>query len=155
LFRLLEEKPAPETRRPSAQPAPADEQKLTVLLAEDHPINRKLLERFLRIKGWKVIHAADGRKAVKAFKENNPDIILMDIQMPEVDGFEATSRIRRLESKMKEKKPVPIIALTAHALEDYREKSLSSGMDGYLTKPIDPKKLYALIHQVTQEKRVS
>jgi PAS domain S-box-containing protein len=151
LFRLLEEKPAPETRRPSAQPAPADEQKLTVLLAEDHPINRKLLERFLRIKGWKVIHAADGRKAVKAFKENNPDIILMDIQMPEVDGFEATSRIRRLESKMKEKKPVPIIALTAHALEDYREKSLSSGMDGYLTKPIDPKQLYAVIRKVTHE----
>jgi CheY-like chemotaxis protein len=129
-----------------------DGKKLTVLLAEDHPINRKLVERFLKLKGWKVLHAANGEEAIQKFRENPVDIVLMDIQMPEVDGYEAASKIRELEAgpnKGKGVPRVPIIALTAHALADYRDRSFSSGMDDYLTKPIDAEKLYALIRRLT------
>jgi CheY-like chemotaxis protein len=71
------------------------------------------------------------------------DLILMDIQMPDVDGYEATAKIRKLEEGADRR--TPIIAITAHALPSYRERSYSSGMDAYLTKPIDPEKLYRLI----------
>jgi CheY-like chemotaxis protein len=142
-------------------PMAGNKGKLTVLLAEDHPINRKLVERFLTIKGWQVIHAENGREAIQKFRENrgNVDIILMDIQMPEVDGYEAAASIRRLEKEAEgdagtgtgagKVKRVPIIALTAHALVTYRDKSYSSGMDAYLTKPINPEKLYQLVYSLT------
>jgi len=144
-------------------PMAGNKGKLTVLLAEDHPINRKLVERFLTIKGWQVIHAENGREAIRKFRENrgNVDIILMDIQMPEVDGYEAAASIRRLEKEADadvdtgtgtgagKAKRVPIIALTAHALVTYRDKSYSSGMDAYLTKPINPEKLYQLVYALT------
>jgi CheY-like chemotaxis protein len=131
--------------------------KLTVLLAEDHPINRKLVERFLTIKGWQVIHAENGKEAIQKFRENrgNVDIILMDIQMPEVDGYEAAASIRQLEKETDadagtgKPKRIPIIALTAHALAAYRDKSYSAGMDAYLTKPINPEKLYQLVYALT------
>lgn len=137
----------------------ANKEKLTVLLAEDHPINRKLVERFLTIKGWQVIHAENGREAIQKFQENqgNVDIILMDIQMPEVDGYEAAARIRQLEKEADtgtstgKPKHIPIIALTAHALAVYQEKSFSSGMDAYLTKPINPEKLYQLVYALTSD----
>ncbi|MCK4766085.1 MAG: response regulator [Candidatus Aminicenantes bacterium] len=129
--------------------APTGE-KLTVLLVEDHPINRKLVERFLKIKGWSVLIAENGRLAIQRYKENKDelDLVLMDIQMPEVDGYEAAAKIRELEKGTG--KRVPIIALTAHALDDYREKSYASGMDAYLTKPIDQEKLYKLIYTFTK-----
>jgi PAS domain S-box-containing protein len=122
---------------------------LTILLAEDNPINRKLLERFLQIKGWNVIHAPNGAEAINRFKERHYDIILMDIQMPDVDGYEASTKIRELEARSGTGKHTPIIALTAHAMSNYREKSFSAGMDDYLTKPIDPQKLYRLIDKFT------
>lgn len=125
--------------------------RLTVLLAEDHPINRKLVERFLAIKGWDVVHAVNGREAILKFKQygDKIDIILMDIQMPEVDGYAACREIRQLEMGSDREKRVPIIALTAHALADYREKSYSAGMDDYLTKPVNPEKLYRIIQRLT------
>jgi CheY-like chemotaxis protein len=124
------------------------EKKLTVLLAEDHPINRKLVERFLQLKGWEVLHANNGKEAIQKFKENRLDIILMDIQMPEVDGYAAAREIRRLEAEQG-KKHIPIIALTAHAMVGYREKSYSAGMDDYLTKPLNPDELYRMVHRLT------
>ncbi|MCP5048572.1 MAG: response regulator, partial [bacterium] len=106
--------------------------KLTILLAEDNPINRKLVERFLKKKNWKVIHAKNGEEAVQLYRENSPDLILMDIQMPEVDGYEASVRIREIETQDgSNRKHTPIIALTAHAISTYREKSFSMGMDDY------------------------
>lgn len=132
---------------------PGDEKKLTVLLAEDNPINRKLVERILKIKGWNVIAANNGEDAIQKYKENKESIhiILMDIQMPGVDGYEAAKRIREMEnSEDKEGRHVPIIALTAHALANYREKSYAAGMDDYITKPINPEKLYQLIHQLVE-----
>jgi PAS domain S-box-containing protein len=124
---------------------------LRVLLAEDHPINRKLVERLLKIKGWEVIHAENGEEAVQKYKENNVDIILMDIQMPVMDGYEAAVQIRKLEVDKGRRERVPIIALTAHALANYREKSYSSGMDGYLTKPIDAEELYQVVYRFTSD----
>jgi PAS domain S-box-containing protein len=150
-------------REKSIGPAESKQGKLTVLLAEDHPINRRLVERFLTIKGWQVIHAENGREAIQKFRENQGkvDIILMDIQMPEVDGYEAAAKIRQLEQEVEaaggadtgtgKAKRVPIIALTAHALASYQEKSYSAGMDGYLTKPINPEKLYELVYAFTSD----
>ncbi|MCP5107381.1 MAG: response regulator, partial [bacterium] len=139
--------PKPVQHQPPApvQNGKKKESSFTVLLAEDHPINRKLVERYLKIKGWKVINATNGREAVKKYRENDIDIILMDIQMPEVDGYEAARQIRRLEEAEGKGKRIPIIALTAHALANYREKSYSAGMDDYLTKPINAEKLYTII----------
>jgi PAS domain S-box-containing protein len=151
------EKPKQETKKDtnSISPPPALEKgkQLTVLLAEDHPINRKLAERFLKIKGWTVIHAENGEEAVQKYKENDVDIILMDIQMPVMDGYEAAKQIRKLEADSKKQERIPIIALTAHALESYRERSYSSGMDDCLTKPINPENLYQLVHRLTSVKK--
>jgi signal transduction histidine kinase/DNA-binding response OmpR family regulator len=135
-----------EETPPPAAPE-GDERTLTVLLAEDHPINRKLMERFLTSKGWHVLMAHNGREAVELYRGRPADIILMDIQMPEVDGYEAARQIRLLETSSS--KPVPIIALTAHALAVYKEKAYSAGMDAYITKPVDTKKLYRMIRQLT------
>lgn len=105
------------------------------------------MERFLTLKGWEVIHADNGKEVIRKFKKNPVDIILMDIQMPEMDGYEAAAKIRELETGTG--KHVPIIALTAHALANYREKSYSSGMDDYLTKPINPEEMFRVIHKFT------
>lgn len=157
---LLEDKTLDSDKKESIQLLPSyaryipgDEKKLTVLLAEDNPINRKLVERILKIKGWVVITANNGQEAIHKYKENKEtiNIILMDIQMPGVDGYEAAKCIREIEkSKEKEEKHVPIIALTAHALGNYREKSYAAGMDDYITKPINPENLYQLIHQLVK-----
>ncbi|MCP5051896.1 MAG: response regulator [bacterium] len=158
LLQELENKPAPSSQ-PSSLPgiprtgtAPAETgggKALRILLAEDNPINRKLVERFLKIKGWEVIQAVNGREAVRQYEIHSPDLILMDIQMPEVDGYQAAASIRESEIRAGGGKRVPIIALTAHAISTYREKSFSSGMDDYITKPIDPENLYRLIHRYT------
>jgi signal transduction histidine kinase/CheY-like chemotaxis protein len=122
--------------------------KLKVLLAEDNIINRRLVERLLKLKGCEIIHAGNGKEAVRKFKENTVDVVLMDIQMPEMDGYEAAGKIRESESGTGRR--VPIIALTAHALKNYREKSYVSGMDGYLTKPINTEDMFSLIHKLTR-----
>jgi len=133
-----------------ASPAIEAEQRFTrlsVLLVEDNLINRKLVERWLKLKGWEVILAKNGKEAVGKYRENTVDVILMDIQMPEMDGYEAAEKIR--EEEAPGGKHVPIIALTAHALESYMKKSYSSGMDDFLTKPIDPEEMYRVIGRVT------
>lgn len=133
-----------QTRPPNAV-VKKETAQITVLLVEDNPINRKLVERLLKLKGWQVLGAVNGKEAIEIYRENNVDIILMDIQMPVMDGYEAASEIRKLE--VNTGKHVPIIALTAHALESYLKKSYSSGMDAYLTKPINPGEMYQTIHQ--------
>lgn len=127
---------------------------LNILLAEDNAINRKLVQRLLLKRNWRVLTAINGNEAVELFKKNPVDLVLMDIQMPEMDGYEATIRIRELETARNNINSgrVPIIALTAHALANYREKSFSAGMDNYLTKPIHPESLYRLIEEHTCQK---
>ncbi len=120
---------------------------LNILLVEDNLINRKLVERYLKMKAWDVVYAPNGKEAVSKYLENAVDVILMDIQMPEMDGYEATQKIRALEEGTG--RHVPIIALTAHALDSYMKKSVTSGMDDYLTKPIDPEEMYRVILRLT------
>jgi signal transduction histidine kinase/CheY-like chemotaxis protein len=119
-----------------------------ILLAEDNVVNRKVATRLLEKQGHHVSAAENGRVAIEKFTSQEFDIILMDVQMPEMDGFEATRRIR--EAEQVKGGHVPIIALTAHALAGYRERCLNAGMDGYVTKPIRAAQLLAAIERVVE-----
>lgn len=105
-----------------------------ILVVEDYFINRELIVEFLKLMDCEVDTAEDGVEAVNAFKANGYDLILMDIQMPKMDGYQATQEIRKLEE---EGQRVPIVAVTANAMEGDREKCLEAGMDEYLSKPIE------------------
>ncbi len=111
--------------------------KLRILLTEDNAVNRVLALRLLEKRGHVVSIACDGKEALLAAQQEEFDVILMDIQMPEVNGFEATAAIRKREASSG--KHVPIVALTAHAMKEDRERCLSAGMDAYITKPIRPR----------------
>jgi CheY-like chemotaxis protein len=112
---------------------PTKEFGLRILLAEDNPVNQKVARRMLEKRDHLVTVAANGREALVAFERQIFDLILMDIQMPEMDGFAATAAIRQKE---REGQHIPIIALTAHAMTGDRERCLAAGMDGYVSKPI-------------------
>jgi len=114
--------------------------KYMVLLAEDEEINRKVAIYFLQKMGCHVIAAANGKEAIELFEKCEIDLILMDVQMPEMDGFSATKQIRQLESF--KNKSIPIIAITAYALKGDKEKCIEAGMDDYLMKPINPEELH-------------
>ena len=116
-----------------------------VLLAEDNLVNRKLATTILSRLGFEVIAACNGEDAVRAFAHHSPDLVLMDIQMPEKDGYEATREIRDLEKTGGGR--VPVIALTAHAMKGDREICLTAGMDDYLAKPMSPKLLKEIIEK--------
>jgi two-component system sensor histidine kinase/response regulator len=112
---------------------------LHVLLAEDNPVNQRLVVRLLEKRGHQVIVATNGLDALKAMEKYSFDVVLMDVQMPEMDGLETTAEIRKKEGVSGAH--IPVIALTAHAMKGDREKCLDGGMDGYLTKPIRPQEL--------------
>ncbi len=119
---------------------------LRVLLAEDSPINQKLAVRLLARRGHEVTVVDDGRKAVDAFQSGEFDIILMDIQMPELDGFAATAEIRALEAGSD--RHIPIVALTAHAMAGDETRCLEGGMDAYVSKPFRPEELFVTVEQL-------
>jgi CheY-like chemotaxis protein len=112
---------------------------LRVLVAEDNAVNQRLATRLLEKRGHRVTVTANGREAVEAQANQTFDLILMDVQMPEMDGFEATAAIREREKH--NGTHIPIVALTAHAMKGDRERCLIAGMDGYLSKPIRPQEL--------------
>jgi CheY-like chemotaxis protein len=120
---------------------------LRILVAEDNAVNRLLVTALLGKRGYTIVTVVNGREAVAAVTEDVFDIVLMDVQMPEMDGLEATAAIRKLE--MVTGTHVPIIALTAHAMKGDREICVAAGMDEYLSKPINPKQLFALIESLT------
>jgi CheY-like chemotaxis protein len=105
-----------------------------VLLAEDTPTNQEVTRAMLRQLGCLVTVVSDGRQAVESFRHKTPDIILMDCQMPEMDGFEATRHIREIE-QAEGRPPTPIVAVTAGILRDERTACLASGMNDFLPKP--------------------
>lgn len=116
-----------------------------ILLAEDDPLVAQMLTIMLRKLDWEVAIAKNGKECLERYQTGVFDVILMDIQMPEMDGYKAARAIREKENG---EKPVPIIALTAHALDEAREKSIKSGMNGYLTKPVDRAQLIALVRSL-------
>jgi signal transduction histidine kinase/CheY-like chemotaxis protein len=120
---------------------------LSILLAEDNPVNQKLAVRLLEKRGHRVVLAETGRQALEALEKQSFDLVLMDIQMPEMDGLEATVKIR--ESEKATGRHVHIVAMTAHAMLGDRELCLSAGMDGYVTKPLHVEELFAVIETVT------
>lgn len=115
---------------------------LKILLAEDNPVNQKVTVKQLELLGYQVDVANHGEEALQLWKKNAYDIILMDCQMPILDGYETTRQIRRLESSDRH---TITIAMTAHAMKEDREKCLASGMDDYLSKPVCPEQLQAIL----------
>jgi PAS domain S-box-containing protein len=125
---------------------------LRVLLAEDNAVNRQLVKALLGKRGHSVVTVGNGRDAIAALADEAIDLVLMDVQMPEMDGLEATAVIRTLEKVTGAH--VPIIALTAHAMKGDREACLAAGTDGYLSKPVNANDLFALIEELTGVKPV-
>lgn len=121
---------------------------LQILLADDNEINRKLIVKLLNRKGYFIDTVENGRRAFDAVRNGNYDLLLMDVQMPEMDGLEATKAIRNIELPNKH---LPIIAMTAHALQGDRERCLEVGMDDYLSKPINPDRVFELIQKWTKD----
>jgi signal transduction histidine kinase/DNA-binding response OmpR family regulator len=120
-----------DAREPSAS--------LRILLAEDNPVNQRLASRLLEKRGHSVVVAGNGCDALGALEKGSFDLVFMDVQMPVMDGFEATAAIRKKEGASGVH--LPVVALTAHAMKGDREKCLAGGMDGYLSKPIRPQEL--------------
>ena len=112
-----------------------------ILIVEDNEMNRDMSSRRLERKGFSIVMAEDGKKGVDMSKSENPDLILMDLSLPVMDGWEATSTIKGNP----ETKNIPIIVLTAHAMAGDREKALEAGADEYDTKPIEFKRLLGKI----------
>jgi signal transduction histidine kinase/ligand-binding sensor domain-containing protein/CheY-like chemotaxis protein len=128
------------SRRASTTPS-----RFNILLAEDNVINQKLAVKLLERQGHQVFVAGDGKEALEMFAQSTFDLILMDVQMPELDGLQATAMIRQREQETSGH--IPIIALTAHAMKGDRERCLEAGMDDYIAKPINPQLLYQTIEQ--------
>ena len=119
------------------------ENPLRVLVAEDSPVNQRLIQRLLEKWGHTPVIARDGRETLALLDAGDFDLVLMDLQMPEINGFEATAAIRQKERG--DGGHIPIIALTAHALKGDRERCIEAGMDDYLSKPIEAQKLFAAV----------
>lgn len=135
--------PAPTTRSAVRRP-------LRILLAEDSKVNQLVATRLLNQQGHEVIVVGDGRAAVEQFERQSFDLVLMDMSMPELDGLQATAKIRAIEQDGRQ--PTPIVALTAHDMPGDRERCLSSGMNDFVAKPVRPAELFAALDRVMQRK---
>ncbi|MBW2092373.1 MAG: response regulator, partial [Deltaproteobacteria bacterium] len=156
LFMMKESKLAPKlvTRHTIAEDY---RKEIQILLAEDYPTNQQVAMRHLTNAGYQVDLVENGKEAVEAFKLKHYDLILMDIEMPIMDGYEATRVIRSMEAAYKKETEeegvigvtkTPIVAMTAHAMKDYKEKCLEVGMDDYIAKPLKRKKLLAMVEKI-------
>ncbi len=105
----------------------------TILIVEDNLLNRKLVEAILKPLGYHLLTAVNGEEGIEVATRERPDLILMDLQMPKVSGYDATEVLK----SQPETAHITIVALTAHAMEDERERAMAAGCDGYITKPVD------------------
>ena len=140
--RLIKKKTVTRSGEPS--------NRLRVLVAEDNPVNQKLMTELLRRRGYTVKLAGNGKEAIEVLAEDRFDVILMDIQMPVMGGLEATAAIRKEEKGSGRR--IPIVATSAHAMASDRSSALEAGMDAYLVKPIRPGELYQTINRLTDRK---
>ena len=118
-----------------------------ILIAEDNPVNRELLRELLEMRGHTVVEACDGEEALRIIEQTQPDLVLLDIGMPLLDGFGVIRKIRenpRFAS-------MPVVAVTAYAMQGDREKILSSKFDGYLSKPVDARSLVQELDRVLSQ----
>ena len=117
-----------------------------ILIVEDNPMNRDMLSRRLTRSGHRVLMADDGRQGIESALTEIPDLILMDMSLPEIDGWEATRRLKAEKTTRR----IPVIALTAHAMSSDRQKCMEAGCDDYDTKPVDYQRLTAKIQAALQ-----
>ena len=125
--------------------AEANKRKVRILLAEDNVVNQKFALHLIGKFGYRVDTVGNGFEAIQALEKLSYDLVLMDVQMPEMDGFEATRAIR--EKECETGKHIPIIAMTAHAMKGDREECIEVGMDDYVSKPIQPQQLREVIEK--------
>ena len=125
------------------------QRKLKILLAEDGIVNQRVAVGLLERRGHAVVVANNGREALEKLDTQPFDLVLMDVHMPKMDGYEATLAIRRLEQRSGTH--MPIIAMTANAMKGDRERCLEAGMDGYLAKPVKPSQLFAVIDEMIND----
>ncbi len=118
-----------------------------ILAVEDEPRNLKLIKDLLHVAGYETLEATDGRKGIELAKAHRPDLILMDISMPVMDGIEATKALKANA----ETKNIPIIALTSHAMKEDEEKIREAGCNGYITKPIDTREFLRMVAEYLRE----
>ena len=144
----MQESPQHEERAvPTPHPlSPEQRQRSRLLLAEDNPANQKILIRLLEKQGYTVAVVSNGREALAALEQEQFDLALMDVQMPEMDGLAVVTRIRQREQQTGTH--LPIIAITARAMEDDWARCVEAGMDGYLSKPFRASELFAAIEQL-------
>lgn len=116
---------------------------MKVLIAEDNAVNRELLREVLEARGYEVIDAVDGQEALAKIEESRPNLVLLDIDMPLLDGFEVIRRIR----ENAQLQHLPVLAVTAYAMKDDRERVIAAGFDGYVAKPVNAA---MLIHEMEQ-----
>ena len=120
----------------------------TILYIEDNPENRTLVKRVLEAEGYRVVEAEDGIQGFEYLQSETPDLVIVDINLPEMDGYEVTTRLKQMPSMAN----IPVIAMTANVMKGDREKTLAVGCDGYIPKPID---IDALPDQVAKYLRKS
>jgi CheY-like chemotaxis protein len=156
-FTAFFRKPATQAKRPTGQyPAPrtGQERALHILLVEDDPTSRMLVGGILRRDGHSVEEACEGDPAVSAARDRDFDLVLMDVQMPSMDGLAATRAIRALaedpDPRIRRRAQVPIVAVTAHAMRGDSDRCLEAGMNRYLTKPIQADRLHVCLSEFAQ-----
>lgn len=122
-----------------------------ILIVEDNPRNLRLLIMTLRDKGYSLLEANDGGQALAMAREERPDLIIMDIQLPRIDGLEVTRRLRQTPGLSQ----TPIIAITAYAMKEDRNKAFAAGCDAYVLKPIDTRQLPGIVAEMLERGRYS
>ncbi len=123
--------------------------KKKILIVEDNPQNMRLVEMILRAKNYTLLRATDGQEALDVARGGRPDLILMDIQLPKIDGLEVTRRLR----KTKAFRRIPVIAMTAYAMKGDKEKAIEAGCDAYLSKPINTRELPRVIAEMLRQRQ--
>ena len=116
----------------------------TILVVDDFDDTRLLLRTWLRKKGYHVVEAANGKEAIAKAEETHPDLIIMDVEMPELDGLSATRELR----KLKDSAELPIVAVSAYGADLFREQALAAGCNEYMSTPFEPDELERLIHSL-------